>query len=46
MVTRILYVVFCAIALAYLAFSNAQGYVPFAARLARSPEHTANHFHK
>ena len=43
---KILYVVFCGLALVYLGFSNAQGYVPFAARLARSPEHTANHFHK
>ena len=44
--TKILYVVFCGIALVYLTFSNAQGYVPFAARLARTPEHTPNHFHK
>ncbi len=41
-----LYVASCALALLYLTVANAQGYVPFASRMSKAPEHTANHFHK
>ena len=42
----IVYAAGCAVALSYLAAANAQGYVPFAARVSRASQHTANVFHK
>jgi len=42
----IIYSSVCAIALLYLAFANAEGYVPFAASTTKAVDHNATHYHK
>lgn len=44
----LIYAVACVLALSYLAFANARGYVPFASAIAHAARGvgTAGHFHK
>jgi hypothetical protein len=46
LLTKVLFGVFCALTLTYLALANARGYIPFTSSLQRSFGGTANHFHK